>query len=100
MKDVIIITGASSGFGALVARALARAVHTVYASMRETAGRNAPQVAEANPTKKLGRTWSETALTTSAPSCVGSTSTRKGRLPKGVSTTWTNPLSTWSAKPA
>jgi len=47
MKDVIIITGASSGFGALVARALARAVHTVYASMRETAGRNAPQVAEA-----------------------------------------------------
>jgi len=47
MKDVIIITGASSGFGALAARALARAGHTVYASMRETAGRNAPQVAEA-----------------------------------------------------
>src|SRR5205823_13520709 len=47
MKDVIIITGASSGFGALAARALARAGHTVYASMREAAGRNAPQVAEA-----------------------------------------------------
>src|SRR5256886_970971 len=47
MKDVIVITGASSGFGALAARALARAGYTVYAGMRETSGRNAPQVAEA-----------------------------------------------------
>ena len=46
MKKVIVITGASSGFGALAARALARAGHTVYATMRETTGRNAPQVAE------------------------------------------------------
>ena len=46
MKYVIAITGASSGFGALTARALAHAGHTVYASMRETEGRNAPQVAE------------------------------------------------------
>src|SRR5438445_7703709 len=46
-KNVIVITGASSGFGALAARALARAGHTAYASMRETTGRNAPQVAEA-----------------------------------------------------
>src|SRR6266478_412167 len=45
-KNVIVITGASSGFGALAARALARAGHTVYASMRETAGRNAPHVEE------------------------------------------------------
>jgi NAD(P)-dependent dehydrogenase (short-subunit alcohol dehydrogenase family) len=47
MKQVIVITGASSGFGALAARALADAGHIVYASMRETAGRNAAQVAEA-----------------------------------------------------
>jgi NAD(P)-dependent dehydrogenase (short-subunit alcohol dehydrogenase family) len=47
MKQVILITGASSGFGALAARALARAGHTIYASMRETAGRNAPQVESA-----------------------------------------------------
>jgi NAD(P)-dependent dehydrogenase (short-subunit alcohol dehydrogenase family) len=44
MQYVIVITGASSSFGALAARALARAGHTVYASMRATAGRNAPQV--------------------------------------------------------
>jgi NAD(P)-dependent dehydrogenase (short-subunit alcohol dehydrogenase family) len=43
MKDIIVITGASSGFGALQ-RALATAGHTVYASMRETTGRNASQV--------------------------------------------------------
>jgi NAD(P)-dependent dehydrogenase (short-subunit alcohol dehydrogenase family) len=44
MKKIIVITGASSGFGALAARALAKAGHIVYASMRDTAGRNAPQV--------------------------------------------------------
>lgn len=42
--QIVVITGASSGFGALTARALAKAGHTVYAGMRETTGRNAPQV--------------------------------------------------------
>lgn len=46
MKNLIVITGASSGFGALAARALSRAGHIVYASMRETKGRNASQVKE------------------------------------------------------
>src|ERR1700741_5419484 len=42
--DVIVVTGASSGFGRLSAEALALAGHTVYASMRDTTGRNASQV--------------------------------------------------------
>src|SRR5246500_752284 len=44
MKYVILITGASSGFGALTARRLAEAGPTVYATRRETGGRNAKQV--------------------------------------------------------
>lgn len=46
MKQVIVITGASSGFGRLTANALAKAGHTVYASMRHTTGRNAAAVAD------------------------------------------------------
>lgn len=43
MSKVILISGASSGFGALSARSLAGAGHTVYAGMRNTASRNAAQ---------------------------------------------------------
>jgi NAD(P)-dependent dehydrogenase (short-subunit alcohol dehydrogenase family) len=46
MKQVILITGASSGFGELGAKALAQAGHTVYASMRDIAGKNRPKVSE------------------------------------------------------
>lgn len=52
MSQVVLVTGASSGFGNLIARTLARGGHTVYASMRDTAGRNAPRVAEV-------RAWAE-----------------------------------------
>jgi NADP-dependent 3-hydroxy acid dehydrogenase YdfG len=45
MKNIIVVTGASSGFGIMAAHSLAHDGHAVYASMRETAGRNAPQVA-------------------------------------------------------
>lgn len=43
---IILVTGASSGFGRMTSNALAHAGHTVYASMRQTETRNAPQVAE------------------------------------------------------
>ncbi|MFJ3948171.1 SDR family NAD(P)-dependent oxidoreductase [Streptomyces sp. C1-2] len=44
--QVVVVTGASSGFGNLTARALAEAGHHVYAGMRATTGRNAPAVAD------------------------------------------------------
>ncbi|OBI53279.1 SDR family NAD(P)-dependent oxidoreductase [Mycobacterium sp. E796] len=43
-EEVIVVTGAASGFGRLSSEALALAGHTVYASMRDTNGRNASQV--------------------------------------------------------
>lgn len=48
MSKVIIISDASSGFGALSARALADASHIVYAGMRDIGGRNAAQANMAN----------------------------------------------------
>lgn len=46
MSHTIVVTGASSGFGLMTAKALAQAGHTVYASMRDVSGRNAARVAE------------------------------------------------------
>ena len=41
MKKVILITGTNSGFGWLAANSVAALGHTVYATMRDTKGKNA-----------------------------------------------------------
>lgn len=46
-RKVILVTGASSGFGALTVRALADANHVVYAGMRDVPGRNRAAAAAA-----------------------------------------------------
>jgi NAD(P)-dependent dehydrogenase (short-subunit alcohol dehydrogenase family) len=46
-SKVILVTGASSGFGALTVRTLSDAKHVVYAGMRDTTGRNEQSAAAA-----------------------------------------------------
>lgn len=45
-KQVVLITGSSTGFGRLFAETLARHGHTVFATMRDPAGRNAKNASE------------------------------------------------------
>ncbi len=45
-SQVCLVTGASGGFGRMIADALARAGHVAYASMRDLSGRNAHRAEE------------------------------------------------------
>ncbi len=45
-KQVVLITGSSTGFGRMIAETLARRGHTVFATMRDLEGRNAKNAAE------------------------------------------------------
>jgi len=45
-KQVVLITGSSTGFGRLIAETLARHGHIVFASMRDPQGKNAKNAAE------------------------------------------------------
>jgi NAD(P)-dependent dehydrogenase (short-subunit alcohol dehydrogenase family) len=45
-KQVVLVTGSSTGFGRLMVETLARRGHTVFATMRDPAGRNATNASE------------------------------------------------------
>jgi NAD(P)-dependent dehydrogenase (short-subunit alcohol dehydrogenase family) len=45
-KQVVLITGSSTGFGRMIAETLAREGHTVFATMRDPEGRNATNASE------------------------------------------------------
>ena len=51
-SNVVLVTGASTGFGRLISVTLARRGYTVFASMRDLTGRNRSRAAEL---EELGR---------------------------------------------
>ena len=46
MAQVVLVTGSNSGFGRRIVHTLAKNGHTVFASMRNTRGKNADAVRE------------------------------------------------------
>jgi NAD(P)-dependent dehydrogenase (short-subunit alcohol dehydrogenase family) len=79
MSKTILITGTSSGFGRDTAETLARAGHTVYASMRDIAGANRPH---ADALRALGLAVVQLDVTneTSVESAVGTVLAKAGRI--------------------
>lgn len=53
MKKVILITGTNSGFGWLTANSLSSLGHTVYATMRDTKGKNAVKAKQLAEVKSI-----------------------------------------------
>jgi NAD(P)-dependent dehydrogenase (short-subunit alcohol dehydrogenase family) len=79
MSKTILITGTSSGFGRDTAETLARAGHTVYASMRDIAGVNRPH---ADALRALGLAVVQLDVTdeASVESAVGTVLAKAGRI--------------------
>jgi len=81
MSKIVLISGASSGFGALTARALADAGHIVYAGMRDIAGRNAAAAAEAKQySSELRPVELDVSSDESADQAVATVLSEQGRL--------------------
>jgi len=79
MSKTILITGTSSGFGRDTAETLARAGHTVYASLRDIAGVNRPH---ADALRALGLAVVQLDVTdeASVESAVGTVLAKAGRI--------------------
>ena len=71
MDQIVLVTGASSGFGRMIANELAGAGHTVYGSMRGLSGNNAHLVSEVAATRR------STALTCAPSNWTCSRSSRR-----------------------
>lgn len=98
-SKVILITGASSGFGALTARKLALAGHTVYASMQAATTRNAKAVKAASDfaeehTVSLRMVELNVTDTASANAAIAQVAQGSGRLDVIVDNVWSYALRT------
>ena len=58
-NKVILITGTNSGFGYLTAKGAAERGHTVYATMRDTQGRNKERANELQAVENINVIWNK-----------------------------------------
>ena len=84
-SQVILVTGSSSGFGALIVRTLAREGHHVFASMRAMSSRNAGAAAELSAWAqsegvRLDVVEMDVTSETSVQTCVDDVLARAGRI--------------------
>ena len=101
MRQVALVSGASSGFGRIIADALAGAGHAVYASMLDLSGENAAQAAELEAAARsrgveLHAIELDVQREVSAAAAVDRIVAKRGRLDVLVHTT----PATWSTAPA
>ena len=126
MSSVILVTGAGSGIGRLSAEALARAGHTVYASMRGIDGRNSDRALEMRAAAERGgydlrpleldvlsQPSADAAVATiiaeqggidrrvspSRPRSAASTTITTGAIPRSLRRRYAPPCATWRKRP-
>ena len=101
MKKIIVITGASSGFGALAARALAAPGTRSTPSMRETTGRNAPQSRRRQVCRRSTASTCAPSSSTSRRSASVDAAHRGRSSPRTAASTWssTTPATWCSVRP-
>ena len=101
MSKTIVITGASSGFGAMTARALADAGHTVYAGMRDTTGRNAAGRRRRRELRRRARRRPAHRRARRRPTRRRPTRRSPRSSPRRAASTWSSTTpATWSLGPA
>lgn len=79
-KKVVLITGTNSGFGYLAAKSLAGEGHTVYATIRETQGRNAERAQELNQIENINVVELDVTDSTGVKTAVQNVIEHEGRL--------------------
>jgi NAD(P)-dependent dehydrogenase (short-subunit alcohol dehydrogenase family) len=80
MKKIVFITGTNSGFGYLTAKTAADKGYTVYASMRDTNGRNAERAKELSAIENISVVELDVTKADQVSSTIDSIIEKEGRL--------------------